>query len=94
VVLPLVRVPKDAAVENRPVEEAVVEKNAVEVACWRLVLPKTVRVPLALSAPPTLRSEPRVVEAVTANVPVDVAPVVVSPPLKARSVDVALPTNG
>jgi hypothetical protein len=37
-----------------------------------------------------LKTPPMVVDAVTAKVPVEVAPVVVSPPLKARSVEVAL----
>ena len=71
--------------------EAIVEMaKEVEVAPWREVLPLTVKVPLALSAPPTLRMDARVVEPVTAKVPVEVAPVVVSPPLKASVVEVAL----
>ena len=94
VVLPEVSVPKDAAVEKRLVDEATDEKNVVEVACWSDVLPRTVSVPLALSAPPTLRSDDTVVEPVTARVPVVVAPVVVRPPLKATSEDVAPLGNG
>ena len=62
----------------------------VDVAPWRLVLPRTVSAPLALSAPPTLSNDVSVVELVTANVPVDVAPVVVNPPLNASCVEVAL----
>ena len=74
--------------------------NVVEVACWSDVLPATVSVllalsaPFALSAPPTLRSEERVVEPVTTNVPVEVAPVVVKPPLNATRDDVAPAGNG
>ena len=63
------------------VVEAVTYSEPVEVALLVVALPRTVSVPLAFSAPPTLRSEARVVEEVTANVPVEVAPVVVRPPL-------------
>ena len=94
VVLPVVKVPKEAAVAKRFVDDATEEKSEVEVACWRLVLPPTVSDPLALSAPPTVRRLESVVEPVTASVPVVVAPVVVSPPLKASWVVVALPGNG
>ena len=94
VVLPEVRVPNDAAVEKRLVLDAVVAKDDVEVAAWRLVLPKTVSEPLALRAPPTERSDESVVEPVTARVPVEVAPVVVKPPLNASCVDVAFEGNG
>ena len=78
---PAASVPKEAAVEKSPVDDATVEKNVVEVACWRLVLPRTVSVPLALREPPTLSREASVVEAATAKVPVEVAPVVVRPAL-------------
>ena len=59
----------------------------VVVACWRDVLPETVREELALSAPPTFRTLLMVVEPVTANAvvvapAVEVAPVVMRPPLK------------
>ena len=59
-----------------------VTASEVEVAAWSEVPPSTVSEPLALSAPPTLSMEVRVVEPVTAKVPVEVAPVVVRPPLK------------
>ena len=90
---PALSVPKLAAEAKRLVDEAVVEKKLLEVACWSEVLPSTVSAPLALSEPPTLRIEPTVVELVTAKVPVLVAPVVVRPPLNCVSVEVALPAS-
>ncbi len=71
-----------------------VTAREVEVAPFSEVPPRTVRVLLALRAPFTLRSEARVVDPVTAKVPVLVAPVVVRPPLKATSEVVAPPGNG
>ena len=62
----------------------------VEVAPLSEVAPKTVRLPLALSAPPTFKSDASVVEPVTANVPLEVALLNVAPPLKASNVVVAL----
>ena len=49
---------------------------------------------MALSEPPTLRSDEMVVDPVIANVPVLVAPVVVRPPLNASKVEVAPLGNG
>ena len=74
--------------------------NEVLVAPWSDVPPRIVNellalsAPFALIAPATLRSDASVVEPVTAKVPVEVAPVVVRPPLNAICVDVALPGNG
>lgn len=68
-------------------------KRLVEVAACSEELPKTVRAPLALSAPPTLRTEEIVEEPVTASAVV-VAPTAVSPPLNAISVVVAFEGNG
>lgn len=104
VVLPDVSVPKEAAVEKRLLDDAIVEKRVVEVALvvvalravtfWSEETPPTVSDPFALSAPPTLSNEETVVDPVTASVPLDVAPVVVSPPLNATSVEVAPDGNG
>ena len=63
-------------------EFAMVEMaRLVVVACWREELPRTVRVPLALRAPPTLRRDAIVVEPMWYEEPVVVAPpLMVSPP--------------
>ena len=83
--------------------EALVERSAlvmlvsarlVVVAFARVVLPTTERLLLALIWPPTLRTPLIVVEPVTARDADDVAPTVVSPPLNASVVEVALPMNG
>ena len=78
----------------REVEVALVVVAFVAVTPWSDDAPSTVSDPFALSAPPTVRSEERVVEPVTASVPVVVAPVVVSPPLNASCVVVAPAGNG
>ena len=76
------------------------QQRLVATACLRVVVGVPLKVPmrepppLALREPPMLRSEARVVEEVTANVPVEVAPLVVSPPLNCTSVEVALPVSG
>ena len=88
--LPAFSPPNDADVLKRLVEEEMLENKVEEVACWKEELPKTVRVPFAESAPPTVSTLESVVEPVTAKVPEVVAPVVVSPPLKASWVVVAL----
>jgi len=78
-----------------PVTPMVEEKvMAPEYVCAPAKVPLKVPPPLALSEPPTLSNDDRVVEPVTANVPVLVAPVVVRPPLKATSVEVAPAGNG
>jgi hypothetical protein len=81
---------EDALVRRPPVR---VERPVTPSVEERVAAPFTVMV-LKVAPLVALKRPPMVVEAVTANVPVDVAPVVVSPPLKARRVDVALPTNG
>ena len=58
-------------IEPEEIEEMAKE---VEVAPCSDVLPKTVSDPLAESAPPTFNRLARVVEPVTAKVPVEVAP--------------------
>jgi hypothetical protein len=73
--------------------EAMVVEPVVE-SVESVVAPVTASVLLALSAPPTVRSEETVVEPVMATVPVEVAPVVVNPPLKASWVEVAALGNG
>ena len=89
--------PKSAPPSALKVPVIVVEPvtaREVDVAPWRLVPPRTVSAPLALSEPPTLRSDERVVEPLTASVPVEVAAVVVKPPLNAICVVVAFKGNG
>lgn len=91
----VVTLPLKSTVRHCPAPETrPVIAKLVEVAFASVVLPATVSEPFALSAPPTLRRLASVVEPVTAKVPVEVAPVVVRPPLNAIGLDVALEGNG